>query len=349
MKVLIIGGSGFIGRHVSKHLMERGNEVINFHRGQTKTPARAEILGEISELETFREEFSKLRPDVVIDMIAMNENDAQILLSTFAGLVPRLVVISSSDVYRNYNLMAGIEEDEPDPRPLAETSPLRTQFFRYRKFSKEETDRFYNYEKILVERTVMSSPDITTTVLRLPAVYGPGDRQHRLFPYIKRMDDQRPGIIVDSGMMNWSWTRGYVENVAAAISWAAGDQSPASRIYNVGEKNGLPEKEWIAAIAQVIGWVGSVIPVENSDLPEQMRSHLRWQHRLETDTSLIRAQPDFTEPVDFLEGIRRTVEWERANPPEMKPEDFDYQLEDQVLSSLPGNRLTAKTAGEPEN
>jgi nucleoside-diphosphate-sugar epimerase len=150
-------------------------------------------------------------------------------------------------------------------------------------------------------------------------------------------------------MMNWRWTRGYVENVAAAISWAAGDQNPTSRIYNVGEEHGLPEKEWIARIAQVIGWGGSVIPVENSDLPEQMHSNLRWQHSLETDTSLIRAQPGFSEPVEFFEGIRRTVEWERANPPEIKPEDFDYQLEDQVLSTLPRTGLTVKTAGEPEN
>jgi nucleoside-diphosphate-sugar epimerase len=339
VKVLIIGGSGFIGQHVTKQLVERGNEVINFHRGQTpsKTQESSEILGERNELELFRNQFENLRPDVVIDMIAMSENDAQILLNVFAGIVPRLVVISSSDVYRNYDLMGGIEDDVPDPRPLTENAPLRTHLFRYRKQARDECDRFYNYEKILVERTVMSNPEVVATVLRLPAVYGPGDRQHRLFPYIKRMDDKRPAILVYAEMMNWRWTRGYVENVAAAISWAAGDQNPSSRIYNVGERKGLPEKEWIAQIGEVIGWQGRVLAVEPSDLPEKMRSSLRWQHALETDTSLIHAQPGFSEPVDFQEGILRTVEWERSNPPEVKPQDFDYQTEDQVLKTIGGS------------
>ena len=149
------------------------------------------------------------------------------------------------------------------------------------------------------------------------------------------MDDKRPAILVNSGMMNWSWTRGYVENVAAAISWATGDQNPSSRIYNVGEEKGLPEKEWIAQIGEVIGWQGRVLAVDPSELPEQMRSGLRWHHKLETDTSLIRAQSGFSEPVGFREGILRTVEWERVNPPlEIKPQDFDYQTEDQVLETL---------------
>lgn len=336
MRVLIIGGSGFIGRHVSKQLIERGNEVINFHRGQTQSTSQStsELLGERNELESFRTQFKELQPDVVIDMIAMSENDAQLLLKAFSGIVPRLVVISSSDVYRNYDLMAGIDDDDPDPRPLNESSPLRSHLFRHRKLAQDESDRFYNYEKILVERAVMSSPDVVATVLRLPAVYGPGDRQHRLFPYIKRMDDKRPAIMADAGMMKWRWTRGYVENVAAAISWAAGDQNTSSRIYNVGERKAFPERAWIAQIGEVTGWQGRVLAVDPSDLPEKMRSALRWEHNLETDTSLIHAQPGFSEPVDFQDGILRTVEWERANPPEWKPQDFDYETEDQVLRKI---------------
>lgn len=351
MKVLTIGGSGFIGRYVSRQLVERGNEVINFHRGQTQCNSQltSEILGDRNELESFRDQFAKLQPDVVIDMIAMSEDDAQILLRAFSGIVPRLVVISSSDVYRSYDLMAGIEDDEPDPRPLNESSRLRTHLFRLRKHAQEESDRFYNYEKILVERAVMSDPDVVATVLRLPAVYGPGDKQHRLFPYIKRMDDQRPAILADAGMVNWRWTRGYVENVAAAISWAAGDQNPSSGIYNVGEEKALPEKEWIARIGEVIGWQGRVLAVDPSDLPEKMRSALRWQHNLETDTSTIHAQPGFSEPVEFQEGILRTVEWERANPPAINPQDFDYETEDRVLQKIGESRILSATPGEPEN
>lgn len=352
MKVLIIGGSGFIGGYVSKQLVARGDEVINFHRGQTPLDssidddetggAHWEIIGQRSNLESYREEMRKLSPEVVIDMIAMSESDAQSLMNTFTGIAKRGVVISSADVYRNYELLRGVEEDTPDPNRLTENSPLRTNLFAYRRQAKDETDRFYNYEKILVERAVINSLELPVTVLRLPAVYGPGDQRHRLYPYLKRMEDGRPAILVERRMMDWRWTRGYVENVAAAISWSAGDQSSGSRIYNVGESNGLPEKDWIAQIAEVAGWLGQVVGVEPAQLPGQMRSGLCWQHLLETDTSLIHAQKGFSEPIRFREGMRRTVEWERANPPLVKPEDFDYESEDQVLKalkvdSLPGN------------
>ena len=47
-------------------------------------------------------------------------------------------------------------------------------------------------------------------------VYGPGDYQHRLRPYLKRMDDARPAIVLDARQVTWRDTRGYVEDVAAA-------------------------------------------------------------------------------------------------------------------------------------
>ena len=105
----------------------------------------------------------------------------------------------------------------------------------------------------------MSQRDVTATVLRLGAVYGPGDKQHRLFRYLKRMDDGRPAIFLERGENDWRWTRGYVENVAAAICAVAGDQKHGGSIYNVGEIRGLTEFEWISSIGAEVGWKGQVI------------------------------------------------------------------------------------------
>ena len=58
--------------------------------------------------------------------------------------------------------------------------------------------------------------DLPATVLRLPAVYGPGDTQHRLRAYLRQMDDGRPSIPLPDGQADWRWTRGYVENVASS-------------------------------------------------------------------------------------------------------------------------------------
>jgi hypothetical protein len=55
------------------------------------------------------------------------------------------------------------------------------------------------YEKILVERAVMNEPDLPSTILRLQQVYGPGDRQRRLFDYLKRIDDGRRATMLGEG------------------------------------------------------------------------------------------------------------------------------------------------------
>ena len=83
----------------------------------------------------------------------------------------------------------------------------------------------------------MGAPDLLGTVLRLPAVYGPGDYQHRLFAYVKRMDDWRPAVLLGEGMASWRWTHGYVEDMASAIALAVTDERAAERVYNVGEQD----------------------------------------------------------------------------------------------------------------
>jgi nucleoside-diphosphate-sugar epimerase len=334
----MIGGTGFIGTFVSRQLLADGHDLTIFHRGETK-PGLArqvpEIFGDRQQLSSYRDAFQQISPDVVIDMIPVTEEDGRHLVETFRGGSQRLVVISSADVYRSYELVRRVDEDEPDPLPLAEDAPLRKHLFPYRSTAKDSADRLYNYDKILVEAAVLGDPEVRSSVLRLPAVYGPGDAKRRLLHYLKRMDDGRPAIIVEQGLMNWRWTRGYVENVAAAICAVAGDQNSAGSIYNVGEIRGLTEFEWISSIATEAGWKGRIVGVEPADLPEQMRSNLSWQHNLETDTSKIRKLTGFSEPVAFSEGLRRTVQWERLNPPlDPKPEDFDYAAEDRVLAKI---------------
>ena len=335
MRVLVIGGTGFISGYVTRQLLADGHQVAIFHRGETTSDLGAqELLGDRHELPSYRQQFQKFSPEVVIDMVSLTEEDGRQLVETFRGVAQRTVVISSADVYRSYELLRGIGNDVPDPAPIRETSPLRTKLFPYRSAEKDPSDRFYNYDKILVESAVMSDPDLPSTVLRLPAVYGPGDKQRRLFPVLKRMDDGRPAILLESELVDWKWTRGYVENVAAAICAAAGDENSSGRIYNVGELRGLSQSEWIRSIAAEVGWEGHIVAVERADLPEQMRSKLCWQHHLETDTTLIRNLIGFSEPVSFAEGLRKSIDWERRNPPEIKAEDFDYATEDRVLAEL---------------
>jgi nucleoside-diphosphate-sugar epimerase len=165
-------------------------------------------------------------------------------------------------------------------------------------------------------------------------VYGPGDRQHRLFNYLKRIDDNRPAIIVDEKIVGWRWTKGYVENVAEAIVMAVTNNTAVGKIYNVGEEETLSESEWVKEIGKAAGWNGKVITVSRNKLPKHLVQDINTEQDLITDSTRIRDELGYKEIVSFRDGLIRTIEWERENPPEnIDPEAFDYDAEDKILEN----------------
>jgi nucleoside-diphosphate-sugar epimerase len=335
MKVFVLGGTGFVGRHIVQRLHAGGHEVVVFHRGPTRCelpPAVHTILGDRQDLISFTGEVERFGPDVIIDVIPYTEAQARNVMQTFRGLARRIVALSSGDVYRNYDGLRRVGSEPPDPCPLAEDAPLRWNLYSYRTQASSPADWKFDYEKILVERVVLGDSDLPGTILRLPMVYGPGDSHRRLFSYLKRMDDGRSSILLPEGQAGWRWTRGYVENVAAGVAHAAVDERAAGRVYNVGEAKASTEAAWIRRIGRASGWDGEVVPLPAPLLPAGMVPDLDWRYGLETDTSLLRDQLGFVEPVAEDEALRRSVEWERQHPPEqVPPETFDYAAEDAAL------------------
>lgn len=339
MRILVIGGtSGFIGTRVLRRLAADGHEVTVFHRGQTNAelpPGVRRVLGDRRQLPDFVDEFERLAPQVVLDMYARFEQDAVAVVQSFRGIAERVVVVSSQDVYRTYGILWRREHTEPNATPIGEDAPLRSVLYPYRPLAKGEDDPKYNYDKIPVERVVMGDRDLPGTVLRLPAVYGPGDRQHRLFEYLKRMDDGRPFILLGEDEARWRWTHGYVENVADAVALAVTDARAANRIYNVGEEDALTRAEWVEAVGRAAGWRGEVLTVLGDELPEHLKGPTGYEHDLIADTARIRDELGYREKVTREEALSKTVAWERANPPaEVDAKKFDYAAEDALLSSL---------------
>jgi nucleoside-diphosphate-sugar epimerase len=313
MKVLIIGGTGFIGPPLVRRLLAEGHSVAVFHRGRRQSelsPSVDQIQGDRHDLGAHRAEFRRFAPDVVVDMIAFTEQDALALVDAFRERARRLVVISSADVYRAYGRFLGTEPGPIEPTPLAEDAPLRLSLFPYRQSAKVPDDFACNYDKIPVERVVMGVPDLPATMLRLPMVHGPGDVHRRLLPYLKRMDDRRPAIVLDAGLARWKCPRGYVENVAAAITTAVVDDRAAGRVYNVGDTPVYSEVEWVRQIGEMAGWRGQVLTAPPGTIPLPYSVN----QDLDTDSARIRCELDFTEVVDPRVGLERTIAWERANP-----------------------------------
>ena len=212
-----------------------------------------------------------------------------------------------------------------DAVPLTEDSPLREKL----------SNAGLDYNKTAIERAVLDDPNLPATILRLPATHGPGDDKHRLFPYLKRMDDGRPAILLNEAYAGWRWSRGYVEDVAHAIALAVTDERAAGRIYNVCDERAFTEGEWVKEIARVSGWKGEVVALPSHQLPQSLRREMfDLNQQYEVDSGRIRRELGYSEIVPFDEALRRTIEWERANPPEkILPEDFNYAAEDAALTA----------------
>ncbi|HKP14308.1 MAG TPA: NAD-dependent epimerase/dehydratase family protein, partial [Blastocatellia bacterium] len=79
MRILIIGGTGFIGPSVARQLAAGGHEVIVMHRGRSATslPGGVKVMrGDRQALNFMAGDFKRLAPDVVIDLICYNEAEA---------------------------------------------------------------------------------------------------------------------------------------------------------------------------------------------------------------------------------------------------------------------------------
>jgi nucleoside-diphosphate-sugar epimerase len=322
LRVLFLGGTSFTGPHAVRELAGRGHEVTVFHRGEHEPELPAEVRhvhGDLARWDEHVDELRALEPAVVVDMVAYVREDARRVLD-FNGIARRALAVSSADVYLAFGRVHGTEPGPPIELPLTEESPLR------------EVVIDPTYDKVAVEEALRSDSDLPVTILRYPAVHGPGDPQHRLYQLIRRMDDGRSAILVQDSMASWRWMRGYSEDVAHALALAVESEERAGRIYHVAWKEAASLVEWVDKVAEVVGWDGRVVPAPFSQLPEAQRFDGNFDQHFVVDSSRIRDELGYEEVVAERAALERTIEWERANP----PEDFeaDYDAEDAALASL---------------
>lgn len=337
-RVLVVGGTRFIGFHTVEALVASGCEVALFHRGDTEPdglPHVQHIHGDRRDLLSFLPAFERFQPDIVLDMVPIGRADAVDTVLAFNGLAGRVVAISSQDVYLAYDILRGREQRPPVPQPMTEDAPLREQLYPYRDLFPSDS-RMHDYDKIPIEQTYLADPDLPGTIVRLPAVYGPKDYQHRLFPYLRRMVDGRRWIILDERGARWRWSRTFVTNAAEAITLTVLDDRAGGRVYNVAEPAVLTEEEWVRAIGAVYGWSGDIVTLPTDEVPEHLRDEeLNFAQDLVVDTTRIRGELDYREPIEPSEAIGQTIEWELANLPEEIPAHrLDYDAEDEALPDL---------------
>ncbi|MEJ0025203.1 MAG: NAD-dependent epimerase/dehydratase family protein [Rhizomicrobium sp.] len=292
-RVLIVGGTRFIGAHVARRLFDAGAAVTVFHRGTTDNPILPPVMhirdpSAEYPIAAYPEAVRARDWDVVVLMVTMGEADARAAVDCFTGRTERLVLISSGDVYRAYGRLTGHEPGPPDPVPLTEDAPLRGALYPYRAQAAALGAYARDYEKILAE-IVLREAVLPSTILRLPKVYGPEDNAGLATVY---------GF---ASQPHWRWTHGHVDNVAAAIALAAGHPAAAGRTYNVGEAATPTMGERLARLPGRGG--GGLAP------PFDYRQDMA------VDTGRIRKELGFSEPMDEDDAMQRLAEKSREKRP----------------------------------
>lgn len=341
MRILLIGGNGFIGRVLAAVLQRSGHEVAVFHRGTTAlAPGLQEIRGDRNRLADSAHDIKRFAPEVVIDVVLSSARQAEDLMTIFRGATGRVVMLSSMDVYRAVDIMHGKDAGPLQDLPLTEESELRHSLHPYSPDSLQMLRQIFSwatddYDKIPAERTVMRDAELTGTVLRLPMVYGPGDPLHRFYPVVKRITDGRPQILLPDPQAAWRSPRGYVENVAAAISLAATDARAAGRIYNICEEPAFSELEWAKKIAAEMNWKEQFVVLPAERTPRHLLQPGNYAQHWTASSARLRLELGYAEPVTVEEAIRRTIAWEKVNPPTLPLAQFDYAAEDAALAADP--------------
>ncbi|MGA7524067.1 MAG: NAD-dependent epimerase/dehydratase family protein [Acidobacteriaceae bacterium] len=341
MRVLLIGGNGFLGSRVTRNLRAEGHSVAVLHRSADAHPddGVVRIQGDRNRLSDSLEQLRRFSPQVIIDLILSSGEQARKLMNTVRGIAQRVVAISSMDVYRAWGIVHQSEPGPPEPLPLTEDSPVRANRRLYTPETIKRMQSIFSwldesYDKIAVEEAVLNISDVAGTVLRLPMVYGPGDPLHRLFPLLKRFADGRSFILVADDLAAWRGPRGYIENVAHAIALAATLEHAAGRIYNVCDEPVSSELAWQKRIAAQTEWQGEFVVLPRERTPKHLLQPGNAAQHVVVSSERIRAELSYKEPVDPDEALRRTIAWEQSNPPAViELRQFDYEAEDEALDS----------------
>lgn len=223
MRVLILGGSRYLGPRAAKALADRGHEVAVFNRGQTRGPMPCEVTelsGDRKSVADLAKAGDAFRPDAVMDSLAFDASDAHIALEAFQGKVARYVVISSVSVYGRLRWV-----------PAGENHPYYTEDRPWPGATGEYAAGKAAMEKVFLAAHGKSG--FPVTFIRPSAIYG----YARLFNvwgystrHVARIRAGKPVIVPDTG--EGLIQPAYIDDVADAIARALATDSACGEGFN---------------------------------------------------------------------------------------------------------------------
>lgn len=309
MRIVVLGGTRFIGRALLAELAGAGHEAAVVHRGRHEGGAEAAVRHfhlDRCDLREHRDELLGFEPDALIDMSAMTAADAVAAVALFGDSV-RKVVASSGDVYRACaSVAAGTVTDAV---PLGEDAPLRDGPTPDRDAVPPGWDYdTSSYEKLDVERRYLERGGI---VCRLPMAYGEHDYKRREEFVLRHVREGRERIEVGPGAFLWS--RGYAPELARGLRLAA-ERADLAEVFNLAEGECAPIRLWIEEILAAANHDAELIQVPDDQVPDDMALTRTISQPWQLDSTKAATHLGWTH-APWRDCVHRSVRWHLANPP----------------------------------
>ena len=165
MKILIIGGTKFLGRHLVDSALAHGHEVTLFNRGKTNPDLFPQVETILGDREHDIEKLSSREWDIVIDVAGYLPRIVRLSAIGLERCVSRYVFISSLSVYADFRKI-GIDESYPVGKIEGESV-------------EEITGETYGPLKVLCERAVQDVYGERALIIRPGLIVGPHDPTDR--------------------------------------------------------------------------------------------------------------------------------------------------------------------------
>ncbi|MGW1197162.1 NAD-dependent epimerase/dehydratase family protein [Streptomyces sp. NPDC002536] len=195
MKILVLGGTSFVGRAIVEDALRTGAEVSLFHRGRTGADLFPGLPRFIGDRDTG--DYDALREgswDAVVDVSGFRPRDVRQAMDALGDRVGRYLFISSHAVYESAGLAPGSTEDTPRREPLQDAEVLDNET--------------YGRLKVACEDAAVARYGARATIVRPGKVAGPYDPTDTFTYWVRRAarggrvalpaDPEQPVQVVDA-------------------------------------------------------------------------------------------------------------------------------------------------------
>lgn len=245
MKILVIGGTKFLGYHLIQSLLLEGFAVTMFNRGVSPNPFSDQvehISGDRDDFDAFYSSLHRRNFDAVIDLIGYRPEQIDAAVRTFRGRIQRYVFISSGQVYLVTENRRQPAREEDYFQPIIACPPGEEAGYEYgigKRGCEDRLEQAYQENRFPAVR------------LRCPIIHGPKDYTLRLYSYMVRIQDGHP-LIIPEGRDNLI-RHIYVKDVVHAIITILKTPGIKGRAYNVASREVMRLHEFLQLTARAMG------------------------------------------------------------------------------------------------